>query len=93
MASDLATIAMLLGQGDKQIILLTVPANERLIAMGFETGGQFSEALVNLLHERSTDVDLEVKKKETWTSTILFEYSKTYQFKGDAVSTELKDVQ
>lgn len=83
------TAATLLGQGDNQIIVLELPSPSSLSRLR-QTASSFVHAFVSDLSARSTDLGLLLKPEETWVSTVLFEYGKTYHFQGAAVSNSLK---
>lgn len=51
---------------------------------------QFSEAFVNTLGEYSDQAGMELKREETWSSTVRFEYSKRYHLYRVPVSNALK---
>ena len=71
----------MLGQGDNQIILIRIPSVEKFASLRMSVGGYIT-ALVKGLHDESEKVGLSIKREETWASTVLFEYGKTYYFEG-----------
>ena len=80
-SEKIGALTTMLGQGDNQIVLVRIPPAERLAAMELSIGGYIS-SLIKALHEESAEVGLTIKKEETWASTVLFEYGKTFYFRG-----------
>lgn len=87
-AEERGTTATLLGQGDNQVIVVELPPSSVLSALG-ETS-EFLQSFIRCLESYSEQLGMLLKPEETWTSTVLFEYSKAYHFKGSNVSSGLK---
>ena len=73
----------LLGQGDNQMNLIQPPR----ATVNIET---FSRNYLDELGRLAADGGLQLKKEETWISTILFEYGKRFYIHGAPVSSALK---
>ncbi|APG78650.1 RNA-dependent RNA polymerase, partial [Beihai rhabdo-like virus 3] len=88
-ASQLGTEAFLLGQGDNQTVLLSIPHPSVLrdLDMSVQT---YIDAFLGKVSEISSEVGMELKMDETWVSTNLFEYGKKYHYRGVEVSSGLK---
>ena len=73
----------LLGQGDNQMNLIQPPRN----TINKET---FSKTYLDALTQLASYGGLQLKKEETWISTVLFEYGKRFYILGAPVSSALK---
>ena len=83
----MGTVAVLIGQGDSQVLRMFVPPPDELRRL---TKKEFISLYRDTIAELSDKCGMEIKKEDTWCSSYLFEYSKRYYFKGAEVAGELK---
>ncbi|DAZ87907.1 TPA_asm: hypothetical protein [Macroli virus] len=86
-AFDHGTNASLLGQGDNQVIVLAIPEAH---GESQESAANFAANFIRRLVREATIMGMEVKPEETWSSSVLNEYSKGYHLYGSDVSRGLK---
>ena len=85
----MGTVAVLIGQGDSQVLRIFVPPPDELRRRGL-TKKEFISLYRDTIAELSDKCGMEIKKEDTWCSSYLFEYSKRYYFKGTEVAGALK---
>lgn len=76
----------LLGQGDNQAIILSIPEKYQDI----ESAKSYARLFRQRLTEFSNQAQIPMKAEETWMSSILFEYGRTSFFRGAQVPSSLK---
>ncbi|APG78642.1 RNA-dependent RNA polymerase [Beihai rhabdo-like virus 4] len=88
-AVQLGTTASIMGQGDNQVVVLKLP-DKRVLHKNKQTPTDYATAFIAQLEKNSSKLGMKLKPEETWSSSILFEYSKKYYYKGVEVSQGLK---
>ena len=83
------TVASLLGQGDNQVICLRIPPPKGLQARG-QTWKQYIKQFLDELETATNRSGIPIRKNESWFATDLFEYSRSYHYKGAQASNALK---
>ena len=83
------TVASLLGQGDNQVICLRIPLPKGLQARG-QTWKQYIKQFLDELETATNRSGIPIRKNESWFATDLFEYSRSYHYKGAQASNALK---
>lgn len=88
-AITMGTTVTVLAQGDNTIIGLPVPDRRRLEELGFDLA-EYADVFIEKLSNLSEALGMCLKKEETWTSTVLFEYAKALHLFGVPVSCGMK---
>nr|AVK42865.1 RNA-dependent RNA polymerase [Soybean cyst nematode nyami-like virus]AVK42870.1 RNA-dependent RNA polymerase [Soybean cyst nematode nyami-like virus] len=88
-ARELKTHVSLTGQGDNQVILLSIPADSELRLLR-QSPLQYAKSFLHKLTAKCDAAGIQLKPEETWISSRILEYARQYYIDGVQVPSTLK---